>query len=579
MISKPTIGVPEPSLDTRETGNMNVKQPMTVLAIGDPHFKEGNVEQTREMVKSIVRWVKINQPDLIVCLGDVLDKHAKLHTDPLCEAIDFFEQLIKYAPLVIIIGNHDRRNNSDYQTDRHPFTAMKKWPRCTVVDKTMCQKIKGHLFGYVPYVPPGKFINALDSMEYQEVDNDKLVTDPELKSAYPDIELGMLTKPVVDPIPLLKSYYQQDYDKHCGWMDDLTKHQMAKMIQLQLVTRYIKTVVANDPLSNQESMNISLDSDKTQPDKENVTEMEEEDHSHKWWWDCSTIFVHQEFQGAKMGHIESKIGDSWPTDAPLVISGHIHEYQRVQNNILYTGTPIQHSFGDDPHKSISCMKWDPSHTEGGFESAQRQIGWYEDRVDLGLIKRKTIRLTPNLVPTWVPPEGYMIKLIIEGTTGELKALALVSKLAELKKQGIRVILKTKNKDPLKVKHDPTFRARSYLSALYADINDETILHTKRELMIEWFEEIFGVEKLKYIMSSNNSAESKYNCIVDLLLAYPIQISGLNNAVNQTQSVIVSPATDQHLPCYSISTLSQPTSTQSQPVLTPIHINFAPTSLT
>ena len=71
--------------------------------------------------------------------------------------------------------------------------------------------------------------------------------------------------------------------------------------------------------------------------------------------DYKCIFAHQEFYGAKMGAIISKDGDKWPLHNPLVVSGHIHDYQRPQENIIYIGTPMQHAFGDNTKKTISIL--------------------------------------------------------------------------------------------------------------------------------------------------------------------------------------------------------------------------------
>lgn len=58
------------------------------------------------------------------------------------------------------------------------------------------------------------------------------------------------------------------------------------------------------------------------------------------------VFAHQEFRGCKMGAIESTEGDIWDAHSPLIISGHIHEKQRPQENIFYIGAAVQNAFGD-----------------------------------------------------------------------------------------------------------------------------------------------------------------------------------------------------------------------------------------
>lgn len=64
------------------------------------------------------------------------------------------------------------------------------------------------------------------------------------------------------------------------------------------------------------------------------------------WINKKIIFAHQEFRGCKMGAIVSIDGDEWKSEYPFVVSGHIHDNQRVGNNIYYPGSPLQHAFGD-----------------------------------------------------------------------------------------------------------------------------------------------------------------------------------------------------------------------------------------
>lgn len=51
------------------------------------------------------------------------------------------------------------------------------------------------------------------------------------------------------------------------------------------------------------------------------------------------VFAHQEFRGAPLGIIPSVKGDVWPEEAPLCVSGHIHDRYVVQQNLVYPGTP------------------------------------------------------------------------------------------------------------------------------------------------------------------------------------------------------------------------------------------------
>jgi hypothetical protein len=74
------------------------------------------------------------------------------------------------------------------------------------------------------------------------------------------------------------------------------------------------------------------------------------------WRNADYIFAHQEFQGCKMGAIESSHGDVWPLDAPCIVSGHIHDYQRPQPNLLYIGASVQNNFGDQTDPRVLCIR-------------------------------------------------------------------------------------------------------------------------------------------------------------------------------------------------------------------------------
>ena len=136
---------------------------MKVFIIGDPHFKYSNITDMDKMTEKIIMEAKRIQPDFIVIMGDVLDRHASLHMTPLNRAIKFFENLQEIAILYILIGNHDRKNNQEFLSDEHPFTAVEKWgKRVKIASKPFSDEINGEIFTFVPHVPPGRFMEALE---------------------------------------------------------------------------------------------------------------------------------------------------------------------------------------------------------------------------------------------------------------------------------------------------------------------------------------------------------------------------------------------------------------------------------
>jgi DNA repair exonuclease SbcCD nuclease subunit len=75
-------------------------------------------------------------------------------------------------------------------------------------------------------------------------------------------------------------------------------------------------------------------------------------------WKYSTaIFAHQEFRGAKMGPFTSIEGDEWKPEWPLMISGHIHDFDELQDNLTYVGAAMQHNFAENSKKAITLFRF------------------------------------------------------------------------------------------------------------------------------------------------------------------------------------------------------------------------------
>jgi DNA repair exonuclease SbcCD nuclease subunit len=278
------------------------------FVIGDPHFKVSNCQDTELMCQQILFHVRQLNVDFIVCLGDILDRHEIIHVKPLESATKFLFDLSQVAPLYAIIGNHDRPNNSNFLTTEHPFNALKMWNNTHIIDITTEAIIKNQRFIFVPYVPPQRFMEALE---------------------------------------------------------------------------YVK-----DPLNG-----------------------------------TTCIFAHQEFKGAKMGPIASIAGDEWNIDYPMVISGHIHDFDELQKNILYVGTPIQHSFGDKDDKC--CI----------MATFGETIKY--DKIRLDMPRKRIIHLTCKELVDYEVPDKLQkdhLKIVITGTTSEIQTTMKFPKIRSLQKR-------------------------------------------------------------------------------------------------------------------------------------------------
>lgn len=143
---------------------------MNVLVIGDPHFKVSNVKETEMMTNEIIKVAKEKKPHMIVVLGDILDTHEQINMLAYNNAINLLRQLQDLAPLYVLIGNHDRKNNQVFLTNEHIFTALEWWNNTTIVYTTIRVVKDNYTFIMVPYVPTGKFEQALNLVTWKDAD-------------------------------------------------------------------------------------------------------------------------------------------------------------------------------------------------------------------------------------------------------------------------------------------------------------------------------------------------------------------------------------------------------------------------
>lgn len=137
----------------------------TCIVIGDPHFKTNNTVECQALITKVCAAVDKFKPDFVVCLGDLLDKHETIHETPFNLATKFMKELSARSLTFLIVGNHDYCNNQQFLSDRHPYNAMKEWANLIVVDQVKVYPFKDFEFLFVPYVPPGRFKEALVSYD------------------------------------------------------------------------------------------------------------------------------------------------------------------------------------------------------------------------------------------------------------------------------------------------------------------------------------------------------------------------------------------------------------------------------
>lgn len=137
---------------------------INVITIGDPHIKIDNLEIIDQYIEKIESTVDRINPDLVVVLGDVLHSHERIHTTAMNYAYEFIHRLAKLCPVYVLVGNHDYINNSQFLTDNHWMNGMKQWNNVVIVDKVITINVNSIPLVLSPYVFPGRFIEALDTL-------------------------------------------------------------------------------------------------------------------------------------------------------------------------------------------------------------------------------------------------------------------------------------------------------------------------------------------------------------------------------------------------------------------------------
>jgi DNA repair exonuclease SbcCD nuclease subunit len=324
------------------------------LCIGDPHFRVENILEVEEFIIKLIPLIKERKPDFIVVLGDLLHTHERLHTIALNKACEFINELRKHAKTFVIVGNHDYIQNQQFLTDNHWMNGLKEWENVVIVDRVI--QYGGFVFS--PYVPPGRFEEALNTLEYD-------------------------------------------------------------------------------------------------------------------WRNARCIFAHQEFFGCKMGAIVSVDGDKWDESFPFVVSGHIHSKQRPQANIYYTGSAMQHAFGESEENIIAVIDF----SEGGKEI---------DEVDLELKRKKIVYMDMGQLETF-KLEGKQeedVKISLSGNYDEFKAFKKGDVYKRLVEDGVKVVFKINKKEEREKKEE---RSKISHEGDFKDILREVSLLTNDKEVLRLYE--------------------------------------------------------------------------------------------
>lgn len=148
----------------------------------------------------------------------------------------------------------------------------------------------------------------------------------------------------------------------------------------------------------------------------------------KDWCDKKVIFAHQEIKGCKMGAIVSTDGDEWMDDWPVLISGHIHDHQRIGENVYYPGTPLQHAFGDSDTRVVCdiSIKNTPIITF----------------IPLNVPTKRIVKASIDSIKSAISTkkESETIKIKLDATPEEFGAFKKTAEYANMIEKGIKIQL-------------------------------------------------------------------------------------------------------------------------------------------
>lgn len=137
---------------------------MKFLVVGDTHYVKTNAYETSAMEAEVDRLIVKHNPDIVVFLGDTLDRHSNINMYAQQRAQDYIIKLATTKQVVVLIGNHDRNNRDEFLTDDHPFSGLVGRTNILIANKAVFKDYDGVRVCYVPFVADGRFMEAVKTV-------------------------------------------------------------------------------------------------------------------------------------------------------------------------------------------------------------------------------------------------------------------------------------------------------------------------------------------------------------------------------------------------------------------------------
>jgi len=134
-----------------------------LLLVGDPHLKKYKQHEYLPMIEQIVGHAERLKPDGVALMGDLLDAHDTIDLTAQCDAQRLVFELSQRLQLrtIVLVGNHDRINNSEYLTKYSSLYGLSYTPQIELIDQPKIIDLKGIKIGAVPYIPTGRYEEAI----------------------------------------------------------------------------------------------------------------------------------------------------------------------------------------------------------------------------------------------------------------------------------------------------------------------------------------------------------------------------------------------------------------------------------
>lgn len=298
-------------------------------------------------------------------MGDILHTHERLHTTAFNTVTDIFKRISAIVKTFVLVGNHDYINNSQFLTTNHWMNCFKTYPNLVIVDQILVEYVNDMKIVLCPYVPDGRFKEALDTKDEE-------------------------------------------------------------------------------------------------------------------WIDASYIFAHQLLDGAKMGAIVAENVEKWRDEYPILISGHIHDKQQVQPNLIYTGSCMQHAFGESSDKTLLLIE-------------DNDIQY----IDLNLSKKKIIYMEADSIDTFrfsELDEKNEYKIVVNGDNDEFNSFRKTSLYRDILKRGIKVVFKQKRVEIVKKNEVIKTNIRENNGQTFKEILNSLITNEDNSFLNELMHEIVFNQK-------------------------------------------------------------------------------------